>query len=148
MTGGRWRDRFQEAWDAFNTRAGTDTNAREFADALQWPESTFSEIRNADEPPSHERVLALARVSGLHAGYLAYGEFATESMVLPPVLSHIEQAARLLRSQLTTASAPVADEPEPFATPKPGYRKTGVRPKRKGERVTGRKKPRTEERGA
>lgn len=67
-----WRGRFAEAWAAFDARKGGRTTARVFAAALEWPESTLSEINSSDESPTHSRILQLAAVTGLNPGYLAY----------------------------------------------------------------------------
>jgi hypothetical protein len=62
-----------EAWAAFDAIRGRRTTGREFAVALgDWPESTFSELKEADEAPTHARILQVAAAAGMNPGYLAY----------------------------------------------------------------------------
>lgn len=68
-----WAARFLEAWAAFDAIRGRRTTGREFAGALgDWPESTFSELKEADDAPTHARILQVAAASGMNPGYLAY----------------------------------------------------------------------------
>lgn len=68
----RFADRFLRAWQLYERAEGGRISGRQLAEALGVSPATITSWSNADDPPPHVQIVAVAKLTGTDPGWLAY----------------------------------------------------------------------------